>query len=324
MNDVGWAPIGMAAAALALLVLAGFSPGSRRGTKPHTDVLTGLGNRRKLLSDLEVACERAATGERFALVLYDLNGFKSYNDTFGHLPGDALLHGLPPSSPRRPSTGAPRTGSGATSSACSPLRGGEDAAGVSAMGSRALAESGEGFAISASPRLRHHRRRRSRAVRVARDGRPAYVRQQEQRASVAGPADDGRARPRAARALGSPRPARLEVAQLAATVGRRIGLSEQALRVLEQAAKSCTTSGRWPSRMPCSTSLGHSPTRSGASCASTVVGERMLSAAPALREVATIVRASHERFDGEGYPDRLGETPSRSRPWSSTSPAFTR
>ena len=37
----------------------------------------------------------------------------------------------------------------------------------------------------------------------------------------------------------------------------------------------------------------------------TVVGERMLSAAPALRDVATIVRASHERFDGEGYPDRL-------------------
>ena len=94
LNDVGWAPIGMAAAALALLVLAGFSfRSSRRALHEaaHTDVLTGIGNRRKLLSDLEVACERAAAGERFALVLYDLNGFKSYNDTFGHLPGDALL-----------------------------------------------------------------------------------------------------------------------------------------------------------------------------------------------------------------------------------------
>jgi HD-GYP domain-containing protein (c-di-GMP phosphodiesterase class II) len=37
----------------------------------------------------------------------------------------------------------------------------------------------------------------------------------------------------------------------------------------------------------------------------TVLGERILSAAPALRPVAAIVRASHERWDGTGYPDRL-------------------
>ena len=37
----------------------------------------------------------------------------------------------------------------------------------------------------------------------------------------------------------------------------------------------------------------------------TVLGERILSAAPALRPVAAIVRASHERWDGQGYPDAL-------------------
>jgi HD-GYP domain-containing protein (c-di-GMP phosphodiesterase class II) len=37
----------------------------------------------------------------------------------------------------------------------------------------------------------------------------------------------------------------------------------------------------------------------------TVLGERILSAAPALRPVAVIVRASHERWDGRGYPDGL-------------------
>ena len=37
----------------------------------------------------------------------------------------------------------------------------------------------------------------------------------------------------------------------------------------------------------------------------TILGERILSAAPALRPVATIVRASHERWDGRGYPDHL-------------------
>ena len=37
----------------------------------------------------------------------------------------------------------------------------------------------------------------------------------------------------------------------------------------------------------------------------TVVGERILRAAPALGHVAQLVRSSHERFDGTGYPDRL-------------------
>src|SRR5690606_18868542 len=37
----------------------------------------------------------------------------------------------------------------------------------------------------------------------------------------------------------------------------------------------------------------------------TIVGERILLAAPALVPVAPIVRASHERWDGGGYPDGL-------------------
>jgi len=37
----------------------------------------------------------------------------------------------------------------------------------------------------------------------------------------------------------------------------------------------------------------------------TIVGERIISAAPALGEVAKLVRSTHERFDGTGYPDGL-------------------
>jgi two-component system cell cycle response regulator len=37
----------------------------------------------------------------------------------------------------------------------------------------------------------------------------------------------------------------------------------------------------------------------------TIVGDRILSAAPALEDVAKLVRSSHERYDGRGYPDRL-------------------
>ena len=51
-----------------------------------TDSLTGLGNRRQLLADLAAAEVSEAT-----LVLLDLDGFKTYNDTYGHPAGDALL-----------------------------------------------------------------------------------------------------------------------------------------------------------------------------------------------------------------------------------------
>jgi HD-GYP domain-containing protein (c-di-GMP phosphodiesterase class II) len=37
----------------------------------------------------------------------------------------------------------------------------------------------------------------------------------------------------------------------------------------------------------------------------TIIGERIIAAAPALAQVARLVRSSHERWDGAGYPDQL-------------------
>ena len=37
----------------------------------------------------------------------------------------------------------------------------------------------------------------------------------------------------------------------------------------------------------------------------TIIGERIISAAPALAAVAKLVRSTHERYDGGGYPDGL-------------------
>jgi HD-GYP domain-containing protein (c-di-GMP phosphodiesterase class II) len=37
----------------------------------------------------------------------------------------------------------------------------------------------------------------------------------------------------------------------------------------------------------------------------TIAGERIILASPALSDVAPLVRSSHERWDGAGYPDRL-------------------
>src|SRR5215217_416883 len=51
-----------------------------------TDALTSLGNRRALTRELE-----HIEDTRTVLALFDLDGFKHYNDTFGHPAGDALL-----------------------------------------------------------------------------------------------------------------------------------------------------------------------------------------------------------------------------------------
>jgi HD-GYP domain-containing protein (c-di-GMP phosphodiesterase class II) len=37
----------------------------------------------------------------------------------------------------------------------------------------------------------------------------------------------------------------------------------------------------------------------------TLIGERIMLAAPALARAAKLVRSSHERYDGHGYPDGL-------------------
>jgi diguanylate cyclase (GGDEF)-like protein len=56
----------------------------------RTDALTGLGNQGSLQVDLATHCESAAAAP-FTLLLLDLNGFKKYNDTFGHPAGDEML-----------------------------------------------------------------------------------------------------------------------------------------------------------------------------------------------------------------------------------------
>jgi diguanylate cyclase (GGDEF)-like protein len=57
----------------------------------ETDPLTGLGNRRKLDADLSRLLTEADDANRLTLCVYDLNGFKNYNDSFGHPAGDVLL-----------------------------------------------------------------------------------------------------------------------------------------------------------------------------------------------------------------------------------------
>jgi diguanylate cyclase (GGDEF)-like protein len=58
----------------------------------HHDGLTGLANRILLADRFRFAVERAKrSGKSFALLMIDLNDFKTINDNYGHAAGDAVL-----------------------------------------------------------------------------------------------------------------------------------------------------------------------------------------------------------------------------------------
>ncbi len=86
----------LATAALALLgSIAGLVVSNRRILQElYTDALTGLRNRRALIEELPRVCERASEEHPAYVWFFDLNGFKNYNDSFGHIAGDNLLSRL--------------------------------------------------------------------------------------------------------------------------------------------------------------------------------------------------------------------------------------
>ena len=93
--DAGWP------AAALLVALGAWTPATTFGEnrrmlassrrEASTDALTGLGNRRSLTLDLERVSAAASAQHPACLVLLDLDGFKTYNDSFGHPAGDELL-----------------------------------------------------------------------------------------------------------------------------------------------------------------------------------------------------------------------------------------
>jgi diguanylate cyclase len=57
-----------------------------------TDPLTGLGNRKYFDRSIDMAVQTAlASGEPLSLLMFDIDHFKSFNDSYGHLTGDQVL-----------------------------------------------------------------------------------------------------------------------------------------------------------------------------------------------------------------------------------------
>ena len=114
------------------------------------DPVTGLPDRRQLIADLRTAIETASPTAQQTLVLFDLDGFKGYNDTFGHPAGDQLLARLARQlqDTLPPSGRAYRLGGDEFCALVSdsPLSADE----IGELGAAALSEHGTGFAILAS------------------------------------------------------------------------------------------------------------------------------------------------------------------------------
>jgi two-component system cell cycle response regulator len=270
-----------------------------------TDPLTGLRNRRALMADLDevLACDPG--GPETALALLDLNGFKAYNDMFGHPAGDALLSRL------GSALGATLAHRGTAyrmggDEFCLLFRvGAEPVDAVVAAAHAALSEQGEGFAVSCAigvAQLPAEAANPSDALRLA--DRRMYAQKQSGRASPGRQSSDVLLRALAERnaSLGDHLHG---VAELAEAVGIALGLEGEPLDDLRRAAELHDV-GKMAIPDEILDKPGPLDEKEWAFIRGhTLVGERILAAAPALANVATLVRASHERFDGRGYPDRL-------------------
>jgi two-component system, cell cycle response regulator len=267
-----------------------------------TDSLTGLGNRRRLLSDLDAVLAGLPPVPTL-LMLFDLDGFKRYNDSYGHPAGDALLARLGKKLDRamRPYGRSYRLG-GDEFCVLAPLHGGDGETIVHAAAT-ALRERGDGFSVGSSfgaVLLPEEADEPADALRLA---------DQRLYARKAAAARRGRSHDVLLQALYEREPGLHEhvraVAALAAAVGRRLGLPEGGVEELVQAAelhdvgKLAVPDDVLRKQGPLDADewdlVRHH----------TLIGERILSASPQLLGIGRIVRSTHERWDGRGYPDGL-------------------
>jgi two-component system, cell cycle response regulator len=279
-----------------------------------TDALTGLPNRRQLILDLEAALA-ARPAEDQVLAFFDLDGFKAYNDSFGHPAGDDLLTRLGGqlAVAMAPYGKGYRLGGdefcvvGSTKAAS----GSE----ICAVAEAALSDRGRGFIVTASwgmVQIPAEAASATDALRIA--DRRMYTKK-GQRADSA----SSQTRGVLLRVLHEREP-ELErhldgVARLVAAVGRRLGLDAEELDVMVRAAELHDIG-----KVAIPDEILHKPgpltdSEWALMRKHPLIGERVLDAAPALEPVAKVVRSTHERWDGTGYPDGLAgrEIPIASR-----------
>jgi two-component system cell cycle response regulator len=276
-----------------------------KGEEARTDVLTSLRNRRALASDLASAIANPSGDRELLLVMYDLDGFKQYNDSFGHAAGDALLKRL----------GGRLAAAAAAHSGLAYRMGGDEfcmfAACVPETAERLLDETaaalhvgGDGWDIACShgaawipseattksealkladQRMYANKASRSSASRQVTDALLQVVTEQnmlleehvERVSELAGAI---------AEAVGQPAH-EVQRIQLAARLND-VGKTAIPAAILDKPGPLDHREQAFMRRHP-------------------LIGERIVLAAPALANTAELIHSSHERIDGHGYPDGL-------------------
>ncbi len=262
-----------------------------------TDPTTELGNGLRLREDLDRMLKTTMPAQRAELVLFDFVSFKKYNDTYGHACGDALLWrlGRKLAIAVRPHGEVYRMHGDQFAILVTDIG---DAERVVADAAAALTETGEGFMIRCTHgavSLPAETDRVSEALKIA-DQRLQSRRNHHE---IDGDTEPGHIlAPRIA-------PARYDAAALAVVVARELDLSEADVEMVETA-----THLRDVGNMAIPDAILHG---SGALTEEglrfirnhTQVGERLLQSSFGMDDVAALVRSSHERWDGGGYPDAL-------------------
>jgi two-component system cell cycle response regulator len=279
-----------------------------RGEREHAnqlalhDSITTLGNRRKLMADLEAA---VAAHQPTVLALFDLNGFKAYNDSFGHPAGDALLTRLSAKLSALAGGLATAYRMGGDEFCLLARETGATGDALLALGREALSEQGYGFLITAaggSASLPDEADDPVEALRLA-DGR-MYADKHERRGRAA---SDGTEMLLAI--LQERDPALSDdscaVSRLASRIGERLELSDTDQAQLVRAArlhdigKLAIPDAILTKPGPLDDAEWEFVRRHP------LIGERVTSLSIELEAVSRIIRSTHERFDGHGYPDRL-------------------
>jgi two-component system cell cycle response regulator len=237
--------------------------------------------------------------------LFDLNGFKNYNDRYGHQAGDALLVRL---AQRLEATVAREARAYRLGGDEFCLLGAVDSVGAERLtesAADALCDQGQGFSVSASYGV---------VAIPSEAGSPEEVlriadqRMYAQKTSARGSALT-QSRDVLLQVLSERHPSISNhvdgVAELTVAVARSLGVDEAEIPELHRAAKLHDIG-----KLAVPDAILHKPGPLDEAewefmQSHVLIGERILAAAPALFDVAAVVRSSHENFDGTGYPDGL-------------------
>ena len=268
------------------------------------DQLTGLSNRRKLLADLEEFLAEPEEREAM-LLLFDLDGFKAYNDTFGHPAGDALLTRLAQRLDRTMQGRGHAYRMGGDEFCVLTLPGSIRSADLPDEAVASLEEHGDGFRITAS--------HGSVLLPTEAGSAPEALGKADQRMYARKNSRRHSAQDQITQALVTAVHERSTtlwahmgaVAELCDAVAAKLGLPDSELTSLRQAA-SLHDIGKLAIPDAILNKPGPLlPDEWEFIRAHTLIGERIVGAAPALRSAAKLIRSSHERHDGRGYPDQL-------------------